>query len=134
MSRLQKSDRRMFLKQAALGAFAAPAFIRNLTAAAPSEVVRHASFGASGMAGADLGAIISHPKVKLVCVADVDIARAEALKKQHPDLRVYRTGANCSTRNTKTWTRSTFQRPTTCMLRSEWLRCSEACTAMVKSL
>ncbi len=89
MSRLHKSDRRMFLKQAALGAFAAPAFIRNLTAAAPSEVVRHASFGASGMAGADLGAIISHPKVKLVCVADVDIARAEALKKQHPDLRVY---------------------------------------------
>lgn len=89
MSRLPRSDRRTFLKQAAFTAFAAPAFIRNLVAAPPSEVVRHASFGASGMAGADLGAIISHPKVKLVCVADVDLNRAEALKSKHPDLRVY---------------------------------------------
>lgn len=89
MSRLHRSDRRTFLKQTAAAAFAAPAFIRNLTAAAPSDVVRHASFGASGMAGADLGAIISHPKVKFVCVADVDLKRAEALKKNHPELRVY---------------------------------------------
>src|SRR5690348_13681863 len=84
-----RSTRRNFLKQAAVTAFAAPAFIRNLTAAPPSEVVRHASFGASGMAGADLGAIASHKKVKLVCVADVDLPRAEALKKNYPELRVY---------------------------------------------
>ncbi|MBS0205707.1 MAG: Gfo/Idh/MocA family oxidoreductase [Planctomycetes bacterium] len=89
MSGLLRSDRRQFLKQAAAVAFAAPAFIRNLTAAPPSEVVRHASFGASGMAGADLGAITSHKKVKFVCVADVDLKRAEALKKNHPELRVY---------------------------------------------
>ena len=89
MSRLHRTDRRTFLKQTAAAAFAAPAFIRNLTAAPPSDVVRHASFGASGMAGADLGAIISHPKVKFVCVADVDLKRAEALKKNHPELRVY---------------------------------------------
>jgi len=89
MSRLPRSDRRTFLKQAAVTAFAAPAFIRNLVAAPPSEVVRHASFGASGMAGADLGAIINHPKVKFVCVADVDLGRAEALKSKHPELRVY---------------------------------------------
>ena len=88
MSRLNQSSRRTFLKQAAL-AFAAPAFIRNLQAAAPSEVVRHASFGASGMAGADLGSIASHPKVKLICVADVDLNLAEALKKQRPDIRIY---------------------------------------------
>jgi predicted dehydrogenase len=81
-------QRRAFLKQAA-AAVAAPAFLRNLSQAAPSEVVRHASFGASGMAGADLGAIASHPKVKLICVAEVDLARAEDLKKQFPDTRVY---------------------------------------------
>ena len=89
MSRTHRSDRRTFLKQVAATAFAAPVFIRNLTAAPPSEVVRHASFGASGMAGADLGEISRHPKVKLICVADVDLGRAEALKEKNPDLRVY---------------------------------------------
>ena len=89
MSRPLMTSRREFLRQAAVGAIAAPAFIRNLTAAPPSEVVRHASFGASGMAGADWGAIVSHPKVKLVCVAEVDLARAEDLRKARPDVRVY---------------------------------------------
>lgn len=89
MSGLNRSSRRLFLKQAVATAFAAPAFIRNLTAAPPSEVVRHASFGASGMARADLDAIASHPKLKLICVADVDLPRAEALKQKFPELRVY---------------------------------------------
>ena len=77
MSQASRSNRRSFLKQAALGAFAAPVFIRDLRAASPNEVVRHASFGASGMAGADLSEIVSHPKTKLICVADVDLGRAE---------------------------------------------------------
>ncbi|MDB5389724.1 MAG: oxidoreductase domain protein [Planctomycetaceae bacterium] len=89
MPHILTTNRRGFLKQAAVAAIAAPAFIRNLTAAPPSEVVRHASFGASGMAGADLGQIASHAKVKLVCVAEVDLERAAGLKKSHPDVRVY---------------------------------------------
>jgi len=95
MSQLRRSNRRTFLKQAVVGAFAAPAFIRNLRGASPNEIVRHASFGASGMAGADLGAIIrpsdvtKSPIAKLICVADVDINRANALKSNLPDLRVY---------------------------------------------
>lgn len=88
MLRSNLSSRRTFLKQAA-AAIVAPAFIRDLRAAAPTEVVRHASFGAAGMAGADLGAIASHPKVKLTCVADVDLRLAEALKQQQPDIRIY---------------------------------------------
>src|SRR5437773_2146381 len=88
MARPQLTHRRTFLKQAAL-TLAAPAFIGNLRAAGPNEVVRHASFGAAGMAGADLGEIVRHPQVKLICVADVDLSRAEALKKRFPDLRVY---------------------------------------------
>jgi predicted dehydrogenase len=89
MSRSFHSSRRTFLKQAAAAALTAPVFLRDLRAAAPSEVVRHASFGASGMAGADLGAITSHPKVKFVCVAEVDLARAEEVRKRFPELRVY---------------------------------------------
>lgn len=85
----RSTSRRNFLKQSIVGAFAAPVFIRNLRAASPNGVVRHASFGAGGMAGADLGQITTHPQVKLVCVADVDIGRAEALKARFPELRVY---------------------------------------------
>ena len=89
MSQAHRSNRRSFLKQAALSAFAAPVFIRDLRAASPNDVVRHASFGASGMAGADLSQIASHPKAKLIAVADVDLGRAEELKKKFPDIRVY---------------------------------------------
>ena len=41
------------------------------------------------MAGADLDQLVSHPKVKLVCVAEVDAARATGLQKRFPDLKVY---------------------------------------------
>ena len=54
------SSRRSFLKQLGAAGLAAPYVTSNLLAASPLETVRHASFGASGMAGADWGAIISH--------------------------------------------------------------------------
>jgi predicted dehydrogenase len=88
MSRSNHTNRRSFLKQAA-AAIAAPAFIRNLHAAAPSEVVRHASFGATGMANADLSAIANHPQVKIICAAEVDLSRVEGFKKRFPEARVY---------------------------------------------
>lgn len=90
MSSTHGTNRRTFLKQTAVSAFAAPVFIRNLRAASPNEAVRHASFGTAGMAGSDLGEITKHDKVKLVCVADVDLGRSEALKKRFPDVRVYK--------------------------------------------
>lgn len=89
MSQLQKTNRRTFLKHAALGTFAAPALIGNLRAASPNEVVRHASVGAGGMAHADLTSIVNHPKAKLICVADVDLKQADALRKTFPEIRVY---------------------------------------------
>ncbi len=89
MPQSHQTSRRTFLKQAATGVFAAPAFIRNLRAASPNEVVRHASFGAGGMAEADLREITNHPKAQLICVADVDVGRAEGLKKRFPELRIY---------------------------------------------
>ena len=75
---------------AAAGAgFAAPAVFRAHAGAAPSETVYHASFGASGMAGADIGSITASKYVKLVAVADVDLPRAERLKQRFPGLKVY---------------------------------------------
>src|SRR5205085_3582944 len=43
----------------------------------------------SGMAGADLGSITGSKAVKLVAVADVDLARTAEVKKHFPDVRVY---------------------------------------------
>ena len=82
--------RRSLLKAAGAAAITAPYFIRNLRAAPPSETVRHASFGAGGMASADLQAIASHSNVKLICVADVDTHPSGILKSNRfPEIRVY---------------------------------------------
>jgi len=90
MHHTSRGSRRSFLKAAAIG-ITAPYFIRKLRAAPPSETVRHASFGASGMAGADLSSIASHSNVRLVCVADVDESRSAALLKSRndPNLKSY---------------------------------------------
>jgi predicted dehydrogenase len=81
--------RRQFLQQVGLVGLAAPWAARGLRAASPNEVWHHASFGASGMAAADIESITRHPGVKLVAVADVDLDRAAELKKKFADLRVY---------------------------------------------
>jgi predicted dehydrogenase len=51
--------------------------------------VYHASFGASGMAGADIGSITASKYVKLVAVADVDLRNTAEIKKRFPDVKVY---------------------------------------------
>ena len=56
-------------------------------AAAPSETLYHASFGASGMAGADIGSLTASPHVKLVAVADVDLRNLSEIKKRFPDVQ-----------------------------------------------
>src|SRR6478735_7886336 len=68
---------------------AAPFVWRHTAGAAPSETVLHASFGAGGMAGSDIGSLTGSKNLKLVAVADVELGRAEAIKKKWPDLRVY---------------------------------------------
>src|SRR5205085_7188607 len=49
----------------------------------------HASFGAGGMAGSDIGSLTGSKHLKLVAVADVDRSRLDALKKKFPDVHVY---------------------------------------------
>ncbi len=78
-------DRRLFIKSA----LAAPFFIRDLLAKPPSGTVRLASFGAAGMAFSTLDGIAAHPKVKLICVAEVDGDRLERVKNKYPDARLY---------------------------------------------
>jgi hypothetical protein len=89
MSHSSPLNRRTFLKSLGAAGLAAPFFARNLHAQAPSKVLRHASFGAAGMAAADIQALTSNPWVKLVAVADVDLARTKTLRETFPDVRVY---------------------------------------------
>ena len=89
MSHTPTTTRRTFLKTLGAAGVAAPFFARNLHAAQPSRTLRHASFGAAGMAAADIEALMTNPFVKLVAVADVDLTRAAKLKEKYPDLKVY---------------------------------------------
>jgi predicted dehydrogenase len=74
-------DRRTFL--------AAPFFVRNLISAPPSSQCRLGAFGAGNMAFYTIDGLARHPKVKLVCVAEVDSARLAQLKAKYPEARVY---------------------------------------------
>jgi predicted dehydrogenase len=89
MNSTHASGRRQFLKTLGTASAAAPFIARSLHAAAPSRVLRHASFGAAGMAWNDIQAICSNPFVKLVAVAEVDLNRLEHIKRHHPDAKVY---------------------------------------------
>ena len=89
MSHSPLTTRRTFLKTLGAAGLAAPFFARNLHAAQPSRVLRHASFGAAGMAWNDIQALMSNEFVKLVAVADVDLTRAARLKETYPDVKVY---------------------------------------------
>jgi predicted dehydrogenase len=84
-------NRRSALKRlAAAGAgLAAPMAFRVHAGAPPSETVYHASFGASGMGGSDIGSLTASRYLKLVAVADVDLKKTEAIKKRFPGVKVY---------------------------------------------
>jgi predicted dehydrogenase len=83
----------LFTRRSAIGTMAAgltaPFIWRHTAGAAPSETVLHASFGASGMAGSDIGSLTKSKHLKLVAVAEVDLGRAADVKKKFPDVRVY---------------------------------------------
>ena len=83
------TSRRTFLKTLGAAGLAAPFIARSLRAAAPSGILRHASFGSAGMAWSDIQAITSNPFVKLVAVAEVDSKRLTQLKTAFPDVKVY---------------------------------------------
>jgi predicted dehydrogenase len=81
--------RRAALKTMGAVTFAFPSVMRVHSKAAPSETVYHASFGAAGMAGADIDAFMASHYAKLVAVADVDLKSLGKLKERFPDVKVY---------------------------------------------
>src|SRR5437773_9312357 len=84
----RRITRRTALKATA-AALAVPFVFRRHATAAPVETVYHASFGASGMAGSDINSLSGNKHLKLVAVADVDLARTADVKKRFPDVNVY---------------------------------------------
>jgi predicted dehydrogenase len=82
-------SRRRFLQQLGVGAVAAPFITSGWMRSAPNSRLLHASFGASGMAWADLTSITRHPAVTLAAVADVDLTRTGQVREQFPDARIY---------------------------------------------
>jgi predicted dehydrogenase len=80
--------RRRFLQDLAVASAAVPMASRALHGQAARKV-RHASFGAAGMAMADIRGFSTHPAFELVAVADPDLARTEQVKKLFPNVRVY---------------------------------------------
>jgi predicted dehydrogenase len=88
MSRALRVNRRSFLKYVGAAGVVAPWVVRNAVSAPPSNRVRHASFGANGMAGADWVALNGIHNLQLVCVAEVDAGRLDLLKKNGLEGRV----------------------------------------------
>src|ERR1700758_297501 len=81
--------RRTALQRLAAAGLAAPFVFRRHATAAPSETLYHASFGAGGMAASDIASLTVSTQLKLVAVADVELSRAEKLKKHFPNINVY---------------------------------------------
>ena len=67
------------IKSTGIVASSAPFVTSGLLANPPSERLRHASFGAGGMAGADIGSLARSKHFELAAVADVDLKRAEGI-------------------------------------------------------
>ena len=83
-------SRRSFLKGLGAATLAAPWVTSGWASRPPSSVLRHASFGANGMAWADLGELTKYKNsVELVAVADVDLAQTSQVRKQFPGTRIY---------------------------------------------
>jgi predicted dehydrogenase len=82
-------NRRSFLKQLTAGVAAAPFVTRGLMAQMAAGTIRHASFGAAGMAWVDVTAIAKHPAVTVVAACDVDLNRTVEFRKKFPDARIY---------------------------------------------
>jgi predicted dehydrogenase len=85
---MSHTSRRSFLKTAGVATIAAPLFVRNLLSQPPSRRVRHASFGADGMAGSDIGSFASHRNVQFVAIAEVDTSRQANARKRFANANV----------------------------------------------
>jgi predicted dehydrogenase len=84
-----RTSRRSFLKQLGASVAAAPFLARGWALASPNGKLNHASFGANGMAWSDLSSLRKHPSFNLVAVAEVDLKRADQVRKNFPEAKIY---------------------------------------------
>jgi predicted dehydrogenase len=84
-----RSNRREFLKHSlstGLGTLALPGILH---ANAPNSRIQHAAIGVGGMGWGDVQQIASHPKVEIVAICDVDMARMGSAAQKFPHARRY---------------------------------------------
>ena len=89
MRKPNQYSRRTFLKTLGAAALTAPFISHRLLAQPASRTLRHASFGAGGMAWSDLTQIANCPNVEIVAVCDVDLNRTAEARKRFPKARIY---------------------------------------------
>jgi len=82
-------NRRSFLKNLGAAALGSPFVTQGLMARPRSSVLRHASFGAAGMAWEDIVQLTKYKQVELVAVAEVDLRRTVEIRKRFPHARIY---------------------------------------------
>src|SRR5689334_7380941 len=81
--------RRSFLKTLATAAAATPFITSGWAKQSPNSILHHASFGASGMAWADINEFAKFRPFQLTAVAEVDLNRTVELKQKFPHARIY---------------------------------------------
>jgi predicted dehydrogenase len=86
---MSKLSRRRLLQAGASSLFCAPFVTSGLRAASPNGKLRHASFGASGMAWSDMSALSNHDSWELAAVCDVDTRNFARVKERWPQVKVY---------------------------------------------
>jgi predicted dehydrogenase len=84
-----RNSRRHFLNTASSSLLATPFVTSGLRAASPNGKLRHASFGAAGMAASDIRAMAKHPNWELAAVCEVDTSKFEKMKEQFPNANFY---------------------------------------------
>ena len=89
MHNIQSHSRRSLLKLLGTAAAGAPFVSSNLLARTAAAPLRHASFGADGMAWSDLTQIANCKNVEIVAVCDVDLNRTTKARNQFPNARIY---------------------------------------------
>ena len=89
MSSKRFHSRRSFLRTLGVAALGAPFITSCLMTRSHSHVLRHASFGAGGMAWTDLTQIAKCPGVEIVAICDVDLNRTIEARAQFPKAKIY---------------------------------------------
>lgn len=89
MTQHHHCSRRSLLKLLGTTAASAPFVTGRLLADSPASTLRHASFGAGGMAWSDLTQIANCKNVEIVAVCDVDLDQTAEARKRFPNARIY---------------------------------------------